>query len=167
MKRLILLSLLSLTLSFSNWCLSVSQSEINKPSNYTFSLCLSSAVTSSSKLLIQFPGDFAKTSLKSSSCNPVFNLNPGLFTVFTGLNVTLSQLYESSLFAGELILFTITSVININIAKTTESFKIYSLDSYDNILESLTNGITITFTPKLLNFFSIKPSTGVSGSLST
>ena len=166
MNILILLALVRCNFGFSNWSLSLSQSEINKISDYTFSLSLSSSVTTSCTLLIIFPGDFSTSFLSSSTCKAVYNLNPSLSCTLSTLNISISSPYSSSLSSGSVLIFTISGVTNPSVSKTTSAFQIYSLSSSGSILESLTSGLTATTTPKLLTSVSIIPTIPTAGILS-
>lgn len=149
--------------SFSDWSLSLSQKEIYKISDYTFSLSLSKAVTSANSLKITYPADFSASSLAVATCKAVYNMNSLMTCTQNGLDLTVNKPFSSTLAIGQVIIFTISSVTNLSIAKTTATFKVYSLDSTGNIVESLTSGLYATYTAKLLSNFNIIPVVGNAG----
>lgn len=166
MKKLCLCIIVLKTFSFSQYSLSLSQSEVSLISNYTFSLTLSQPVTGSYSIKIQFPGEFRQNSLSGSRCNPVLNISPSVSCNSMNLTLYLQSPFSVSLASGKIIVFTIVSVINIDVAITTSSFQVYILTSTGNIVDSLTNGLSATFDPKVINQLTIAPANPVAGKLS-
>ena len=165
--KILLLIFLSLSESFTQWSLSLSTTEILQVASYTFSLKLSKAVSSSYYLQVTFPNNYTESSIKSLSCSSVFQLSPTLKCSTSGLSLTLTSLYKSSLSAGSTIIFKLNGISNLPYAGSSSSFKIVSFDRNGGVIEGVYLGLLANFTTKALDYFNISPTNKTVGALST
>lgn len=155
-----------LVLSFTQWSISVTDKEISKQAEYSFSLTLSKAVTTSSYIRLIFPSDFDSVLLSSITCKGIYNVISQPTSSISGLEIQIKNPFSTSLASGSIIVFSLLSVTNLGIAITSKSFTVKTLDSSGLTLESQSSGLTVTYTGKPLKSFSITPLSLIAGELS-
>ena len=137
--------------------------EIKEQANYDFSIKVINEIPEGGQIKVEFPQMF------ESLPSPVLCSISGVASP-EGVECTFQEntLYITGAFpsTSESIQWTVYSITNPQVAKTSESFRIFTMSQSGSILDELTSGETIEFQPKQLLSARLSPGSQVSSELS-
>lgn len=139
-------------------------SNVQATTEYSVSLVTRTLIPAGGKFLLIFPSDFQN--LPQGTCSCTFSgsslNNSGAICTMSGNTLTISNWFTTS-FSPGLLSFTITNITNPKTNKETATFRIYTKDSSDNIIDSRETGLTLSLNAIRIVNASITTTSNITG----